>query len=118
MTERKYEIGRWYPWNGGECPVPANTKGYVLRRYDGYNLRDIFIGQLLRATWNDFVVAFCVTEYPPEEKTRTGKCRAYCFDHSAPGFVDYHDSPNTNPGTYTVTTVDGRPTKIVWEVDA
>lgn len=28
--EMKYEVGKWYGWNGGECPVPPNTKVRVV----------------------------------------------------------------------------------------
>jgi hypothetical protein len=30
-----YELGKWYPWNGGDCPFAPNTNiRYLLR--DGY----------------------------------------------------------------------------------
>lgn len=31
----EYEVGRWYPWGGGECPVPNKTRTSVLLAKDG-----------------------------------------------------------------------------------
>lgn len=65
MSERTYEIGKWYPWNGGRCPVPkksvVNTQLDKGRAF-GWTAEDLSWGHQVDGK----IVAFCVTEYPDE----------------------------------------------------
>jgi hypothetical protein len=111
MTERKYEIGRWYPHDGGECPVPEETQVRMLFR-SGLNRRD-----LVAKHWDwSMAVAFCVTEYPDEEETRTGRCWANVGD-SIPMFSRAMPPPLSAFGTYTATLVNGEVQEIHWRKD-
>jgi hypothetical protein len=115
MTERKYEIGRWYAHDGGSCPVPNGSCVDLVWRVGG-------LDQNHRAgrTLHDWlkVVAFCVTEYPEEEETRTGTCWVENYKTLAPAFWDKEGtSSEAVLGTYTVTTINGKPKRIVWDAD-
>ena len=113
MTDRKYELDRWYPRVGGLCPVPEMTTVDVMWKNGAKGAR---IAKDIRHDWEN-VVAFCVTEYPPQEETRTGKCWAYANDRLAPALFMNNLGLSSIRGTYTVTTVDGKLTRILWEAD-
>lgn len=58
----KYEVGRWYPWSGGECPLPDYTKHEVLLA-NGLNVKDC---KPQTWKWNKIetsIVAFKVFRY-------------------------------------------------------
>jgi hypothetical protein len=113
MSERKYAIGRWYPHDGGPCPVPEESKVVVMwiaGEKGDWRAKDI------RDAW-PHVVAFCVTEYPDEEETRTGECWAYHYRYTTPTLVENEVGERCVKGTYTATIVNGKPKRIVWEAD-
>lgn len=71
MTNRKYEIGNWYPWTGGECPVPGVALANVKNRSGDETTTPLPAGGW---SWNHNngkgdIIAFCVTEYPDEVVT-------------------------------------------------
>ena len=53
----KYEVDKWYPWTGGECPVHPRTKVTCLLK-DGRNLND----EASNFGWTIWIVAFKVVE--------------------------------------------------------
>jgi hypothetical protein len=115
MSERKYAIGRWYPHDGGPCPVPEESKVVVMwiaGEKGDWRAKDI------RDAW-PHVVAFCVTEYPDEEETRTGKIDARWHEGGYPVLPTSFASGayGTVTGTFTTTIVNGKPKRIVWEAD-
>jgi hypothetical protein len=112
MSEREYEIGRWYPHDGGERPVPEGTMcNVLLRRGEKSDTPSA------DWCWPGGIVAFCVTEYPDEEETRTGECWAYHYRYMAPTLVETEVGERCVKGTYTATIVNGKPKRIVWEAD-
>jgi hypothetical protein len=113
MSERKYAIGRWYPHDGGPCPVPEESKVVVM--WIAGEKGD-WRAKALRDDWSR-VVAFCVTEYPDEEETRTGECWAYHYRYTTPTLVETEVGERCVKGTYTATIVNGKPKRIVWEAD-
>ena len=119
---RKYEIGRWYPHDGGPCPVPENAIVEYVWHYEDVNqcgvLRRIAgdDGSGGAPSW-DSILKFRVTEYPPQEETRTGTCWAKLWKEGRPSLYDVSTFLGAVHGTYTVTTIDGKPTRIVWEAD-
>lgn len=103
MSEREYEIGKWYPWNGGECPVPdakvsfKMANGHVNEAYPANSLlwrRDGDGGD---------IIAFCVTEYPVEGVERKESV-----------FLAMHDNPSWS-GQRLATYHDGELVKVHWE---
>lgn len=49
-----YRVGMWYPWTGGECPVPADTRvRYLLR--DGYKATH----PADSLTWRHDIICMC-----------------------------------------------------------
>ena len=120
----EYKIGRWYPHDGGPCPVPGKTRVHVLWPKTGTDMHgDLKAGLEWDAehpnlNWGD-VVAFKVNEYPPQEKTRTHRCYVdKLSEWHYPRFVNCHSKEiDSNEGLCTVTTIDGKPTRIVWETD-
>jgi hypothetical protein len=110
MTERKYQTGIWYPHDGGPCPVPGKSRVRIMGN-SGHKTKD---GAAVIWDWPD-VIAFCVTEYPDEEETQTGTCNAFLSYFGYP-FLSGHREKDTT-GTYTLTTVNGKPKRIVWEAD-
>lgn len=54
----------------------------------------------------------------PKEETATGKCWVYADCWDIPVFVNSKWSSDCVKGAYTVTKVDGKPTRIVWEADS
>lgn len=113
---KTYEIGVWNGWKGGECPVPPDTKGHY-KTVRGNEVVHVFIGNITQSIWRNEIVAFCVTDYPPEKKTSTGRCWAMAYDDKEPALSEVSFNENAALGTYKVTTVNGKPTKIVWEAD-
>jgi hypothetical protein len=111
MTERKYDLNRWHPHDGGPCPVMKKTKVRMFY-YDGC-IRGPSIAR--DVAWSN-VVAFCVTEYPDEEETRTGRCKASLF-HERPEFWGENTPGKLPVGTYTATIVNGEVQEIHWRKD-
>jgi hypothetical protein len=111
MTERKYYLNRWYPHGGGPCPVPRKAKATILAKHG--SKFDVVAED---CHWPN-IVAFCVTEYPDEEETRTGECWAYHYKSSAPTLVEVAVGERCVRGTYTATIVNGKPKRIVWDAD-
>ena len=114
MTERKYEIGRWYPHDGGDSHLPAYA--VVRRIYSDSAGAANEDTEAYKVFWPD-VVAFCVVSYPPEEKTRTGKCWAHDYPCTAPMFSDWNIDGGFSHGDLTVTTLDGEIEEIHWKRD-
>jgi hypothetical protein len=115
MTERKLPpVGEWVPHDGGPCPVPSKSKVTVQWRKGAQGIWDAgFLGR----EWSE-VVAFCVTEYPDEEETRTGRFEAYvCSDGIPEFFLPVSIAPGLPIGTCTTTIVNGRTKRIVWDAD-
>jgi hypothetical protein len=112
MTERKYLIGKWYPHDGGPRPVPEGTMCNIL-------MSDGAKSEIPCANWGwpGGIVAFCVTEYPDEEETRTGECWAYHYKSCAPTLAEIAVGEHCVKGTYTATLVNGRTKRIVWDAD-
>jgi hypothetical protein len=114
MTERKYEIGLWYPHDGGPCPVPKKSKVVAMW---STGVKGDWRADDIDHNWPS-VVAFCVTDYPDEEETRTGTCWASptlktpIFWRTSPSYIN-----GLVKGTYTVTLVNGKPKRIVWDAD-
>jgi hypothetical protein len=120
MSKRKYEIGRWYRHNGVGNPVPIGTKVDIQWFHNkresgshGESLGRINTNTGTMIAWEN-VTAFRVAEYPPDETTWTGKCSAWAQDGFSPVFSDFA-ARDAAQGTYAVTSVDGKPTRITWE---
>jgi hypothetical protein len=113
MTERKLPpVGEWVRYDGGPRPVPAGTMCNVL-------LQNGKKTELPRADWEwpGGIVAFCVTEYPDEEETRTGECWAYQYKNGSLSLFGTDVEEGCVKGTCTTTTVNGKPKRIVWDAD-
>jgi hypothetical protein len=112
MTEREYLIGQWYPHDGGPRPVPEGTMCNFLTK-GGLKT------QSPSANWDWYnIVAFCVTEYPDEEETRTHRCHVEKLQPMTfPRFVNNVGDVGSDEGFCTVTIVNGKPKRIVWDAD-
>jgi hypothetical protein len=105
-------VGKWMPHDGGPRPVPKGTKCNVFLES---GKRSEYPSEYW--DWQDGIVAFCVTEYPDEEETRTGECWAYHYRYTTPTLVENEVGERCVKGTYTATIVNGKPKRIVWEAD-
>jgi hypothetical protein len=115
MSERKLPpVGKWVPHDGGPCPVPEESKVVVM--WSAGEKGD-WRAKYFCDHWSK-VVAFCVTEYPDEEETRTGTFKVGVYRNGKPAFfdADYAD-PDFPTGACTTTTVNGKLRRIVWEAD-
>jgi hypothetical protein len=113
MTERKLPpVGEWVPHDGGPRPVPEGTMCKILLS-DGTKTKHADADWC----WPGGIVAFCVTEYPDEEETRTGECWAYHYKSCAPSFAETEVGERCVKGTYIATIVNGKPKRIVWDAD-
>lgn len=45
-----YKVGHWYPWDGGECPLPPTTKVQIKLRNGSYRDEDVYTASKL--LWN------------------------------------------------------------------
>jgi hypothetical protein len=114
MTERKLPpVGKWVPHDGGPRPVPEGTMCNILLG-DGTKTEDPSASWL----WPGGIVAFCVTEYPGEEETLTGRFEAHVYANGRPNFFLGGATTLDLPlGTCTTTIVNGKPKRIVWDAD-
>jgi hypothetical protein len=109
MTERKLPpVGEWVPHDGGPRPVPEGTMCNIL-------LKSGTKTECPEAdwSWQSGIVAFCVTKYPDEEETRTGRCKASLF-HERPEFWGENTPGKLPVGAYTATIVNGEVQEIHW----
>lgn len=99
MTE--YKVGRWYPWSGGDCPVPYDSVVKTVRRNTG--AWDPMPATLLE--WghdiSDPIVAFVICQTISPEYVSLTICR----QNGA--------SPITLTGTMKIT--GGKPDLSTWE---
>jgi hypothetical protein len=113
MTERKLPpVGEWVPHDGGPRPVPKGTMCNILTKGGTKTKYPC-------ANWDWCItVAFCVTEYPDEEETRTGRFEAYvCSDGIPEFFLPGGTSLDLPRGTCTSTIVNGEVQEIRWRKD-
>jgi hypothetical protein len=116
MTD--YNDGKWYGWNGGECPVhPQSVVDIVY-----VNAHGITHGPERRMAmlndWNPihsgYTVAFRVVTPYVEPVEYTGECYASYRAPSVPTFSDVKMFDDTR-GKWTATRINGKLARIVWE---
>lgn len=81
---RDYKIGEWYPWTGGEQPVPNGTRvQWILN--DGDRMPGDGVGRVAQMLdWDDeIIIAFSVVSYPKKK----WEPRGGAYYHTAGGKV-------------------------------
>ena len=88
-TTKTYEIGKWYSWDGGECPLPVGTRYAVVRQgkscyrdisYASHIVQgDSFTQGLWDHTNDKYVdiIRFKVLEYPTKRVPATRETTVY-----------------------------------------
>jgi len=118
MTD-EHEIGVWKRHDGGKSPVPIGTIVDIMwcdKTRAGISEGRENTDSGVKIAWGN-VTAYCVVKLAPVTVTRTGDCWAYHYNGSPPGLCTQELGDKCVLGTYSATTVDGRPTRIVWEAD-
>lgn len=54
----EYKVGKWYGWNGGECPVHPETVVQVVWLSDQNEYTDLSVNMIAGEAWDSEVIAF------------------------------------------------------------
>jgi len=121
MSDDRKEIGVWHRHAGGESPVPngavVDILWYDKTRAGVSEGREWDERANPRIAWNN-VVAYRISSLPPVEKTRSGTCWAYDTLGIHPTLASHNVAGTCAYGAYTVTTLDGKPKRILWEAES